>query len=91
MGHLDKDLSPLVEETEWFTYVFGQDFEKMAKEHLESIHSIKKTECPDNWQLFRQGRPFHAAQGAANFLGAAEATEKGVSGPTKQAKITTVQ
>ena len=44
--YLNKDLRPLVEEDEHFTaaapYLFGKDFEKSAKHHIDSMKSLRK-------------------------------------------------
>lgn len=49
-GHLNKDLCPLVEEADRFTssalYLFGLEFEKAAKDHVESVHSMQKLSTP---------------------------------------------
>ena len=46
MSHLNTDLRPLVEEADRFRtaapYLFGKDFEKEAKEHVDSLRSMRK-------------------------------------------------
>lgn len=45
-SHLNRDLQPLVEESDRFTsaapFLFGKDFEKAAKDHIDSVKSLRK-------------------------------------------------
>ena len=89
--NLNKDLRPLVEEPERFSkaapYLFGRDFEKSAREHVESVRSLRKLNARSasyrQGQFFRQGRSHQAARGAAPTAEAAEAEEEVASGHTE--------
>ena len=69
--NLNKDLHPLVEEPERYSkaapYLFRRDFERSAREHVESVHSLRKLNAPPassrQGQFFRQGCPHQAARG----------------------------
>ena len=79
ISHFNKDLRPLVDEPERFTtaapFLFGRDFEKEAKEHVESIRSLRKLNTSSGSQraqFFRHGRPHtysQAARGGGAFRG----------------------
>ena len=76
VGHFNKDLKPLVEEPERFAsaapYLFGKDFEKSAKEHVESVRSMRKLSAPGGAgrpQFFRSGLPHQAARGGGGYHG----------------------
>ena len=69
--HLNSELRPLVEESERFQAAaplrFGKDFEKSAKEHIDSVKTLKKVGAPGGprqSQFFRQGRSHTYAQAA---------------------------
>ena len=73
--HINKDLKPLLEDEERFKeappHLFGRDFEKSAKEHMDSVRSLRKIAQPQNKpQFFRQSRPYTpAARGGGAFRG----------------------
>ena len=77
--HLNKDLRPLIEEPESFVaaapLLFGKEFERTAKEHIESLKSLRKLNGSSGGPsrpFFRQGRPhnYHpAARGGGAFRG----------------------
>ncbi len=73
--HINKDLKPLLEDEEQFKeappHLFGRDFEKSAKEHMDSVRSLRKIAQPQNKpQFFRQSRPYTpAARGGGAFRG----------------------
>ena len=55
MNYLNKDLHPLIENgdfSEAAPQLFGKDFEKCAKEHIDSIKSLRKIS-----QIANQGAP----------------------------------
>ena len=71
VGFLNKDLRPLAEEPERFEsaapFLFGKEFEKEAKDHVDSVKSLRKPTNgppPQRSQFFRQGRPHNYAQAA---------------------------
>lgn len=84
-GHLNKDLRPLVEEPERFSsaapYLFGRDFEKEAKDHIDSVRSLRKLSAPSGAprqnQFFRPGRPHYAARGGGQFPGSSRGGGRG--------------
>ena len=85
VGHLNKDLRPLVEEADRFTssapYLFGREFEKAAKDHVDSVHSMQKLSAPSGnsrqGQFFRQGCPNQAPQGGGHFHGSSRGGGRG--------------
>ena len=69
VAHLNKDLRPLVEESERFSeaapLLFGKDFEKSAKEHVDFVKSLRKLSANSGApprQFFRHGRPHSFSQ-----------------------------
>ena len=76
-SHRNKDLHPLVEESERFAsaapYLFGQEFEKAAKDYVESVRSLRKMSAPSGTprqnQFFQPGRSHNAARGGGHFSG----------------------
>ena len=83
--NLNKDLRPLVEEPERFSkaapYLFGRDFEKSAREHVESVRSLRKLNAPSasyrQGQFFRQGRSHQAARGGGPYNGSSRGGGRG--------------
>ena len=79
VAFLNQDLQPLVEEPDRFLtaapLLFGRDFEKSAKDHVDLVKSIRKLSNPNGGykqQVFRQGRRhnfFQAARGGGSFRG----------------------
>jgi hypothetical protein len=72
VSHLNNDLRPLVEELDRFQtaapYLFSKDFERSAKEHIDSVRSLKKITALfgglRQLQFFRQGHPHTYSQAA---------------------------
>ena len=88
VAHLNPDLKPLVEGQESFKsaapLLFGKDFAKTAKEHVDSVKSLRKLGAPSgtrgNQQFFRQGRPHsysQAARGGGAFRGGSRNAARG--------------
>ena len=69
-NHLNKDLQPLVEKSDRFTsevpYLFGKDFEKATKHHIDSVKSLRKvSQHRGPGQMQRPGRPYNYQQQTA--------------------------
>ena len=66
---LNRDLRPLLEEEDRFReaapYLFGKEFERSAKDHIDSVKSLRKMtqqqSLPSGTPFFRQGCPFNQA------------------------------
>ena len=93
--HLNKDLRPLAEETDRFTtappLLFGKDFEKAAKEHVDSVRSIRKLQAPTgashrSQQFFRTGCHHQAARGGCLYTGSSARGRRGRFFPYNQPK-----
>lgn len=74
--HINKDLKPLLEDEDRFRdappLLFGRDFEKSAKEHMDSVRSLRKiAQQPQaKTQFFRRSHPYTpAARGGGVFRG----------------------
>ena len=75
----------------------GKDFEKVAKEHIDSVKSMKKlsgsgSSGPGKQQFFRQGRPHISLSlpgGTAPTEEAADSWQEAISAPTRQTRRTT--
>ena len=74
--NLNNDLHPLVEEPERFSkaapYLFGRDFEKLVREHVETVRSLRKLNVAPSasycqGQFFRQGCSHQAAWGGRPY------------------------
>ena len=87
VAFLNKDLQPLVEEPDRFLtaapLLFRRDFEKSARDHVDSVKSIMKLSAPNGGykqQFFRQGRPHNfsqAARGGGAFRGGSRNAGRG--------------
>ena len=85
VSHLNKDLHPLMEESERFAnaapLLFGKDFEKAAKDHVDSVKSLRKLTQPrsQSKQFFRPGRPhnYQTARGGSPYRGSSRGGGRG--------------
>ena len=95
--HFNADLRPLVEDADRFQsaapLLFGKDFEKSAKEHVDSVRSLKKLGTAHGGhrqpQFFRSGRPHtysQAARGGGAFRGGSRPAGRGRFRPYQTAK-----
>ena len=75
---LNRDLHPPLEEEDRFRevapYLFGKEFERSTKDHIDSVKSLRKMTQPQSWPsgtpFFWQGWPFNqAARGGSHFRG----------------------
>ena len=83
---LNEDLRSLVEEEDQFTsaapFLFGKEFEKGAKEHIDSVKSLRKFCQPrDGGQrktkFFRTSRPYSQQQTATRGGGTFQFSSRG--------------
>ena len=95
--NFNKDLRPLVEESERFSraapLLFGKEFEKEAKEHIDSVRSIRKLgSAPSRGQrqqFFRHSCPHtysQAACGGGAFRGGSRGRGRGRYHPYQTGK-----
>ena len=74
-NYLNKDLHPLIEDGDFSNaapQLFGKDFEKSAKEHIDSVKSLRKISQTANQgagqRFFRQSHSYaQAARGGGSF------------------------
>lgn len=75
-SHLNSDVQDLVTDEEQFKsappLLFGKDFDKAVKEHVDTVKSLRKTTRPhqpssSSGRVFRGGRPYQPGRGGGRY------------------------